>query len=75
MNDRRLRLAAVVAGIAIVSLWACGSSAGAPEEAWIELEPGLDFAQLEAPTKSWLGDSVIRVLRIDPEPHDSGVPR
>ena len=30
------------------------------------LEPGLDFAEFTAPTKSELGDSKVRVLRIDP---------
>ncbi len=52
---------------------AARSSAGAPDapetqgDVWTQLEPGLDFAELDAPTKSPLGDSRIRVLRIDPQ--------
>ncbi len=33
---------------------------------WIPLEPGLDFAAFVSPKKSIAGDSLIRVLRIDP---------
>lgn len=70
MRQRRI---CTVAGIAM--LWLCfhqaaGSLAGAPvatEASWTELEPGLELAELEAPMKSLLGDSTIRVLRIDPE--------
>ena len=39
-------------------------------ESWTELEPGLELAELEAPLKSPLGDSIIRILRIDPERFD-----
>lgn len=42
-------------------------STPAPTDVWTELEPGLELAQLDAPRKSQLGDSVIRILRIDPE--------
>ncbi len=65
---------AAMAAVAILCTWgndALGAlPAGAPEApeaTWTELEPGLDFAQLEAPARSHLGDSRIRVLRIDPE--------
>ncbi len=35
-------------------------------EQWRELEPGLEFAELVAPQRSKTGDSLVRVLRIDP---------
>lgn len=38
----------------------------APAAGWVKLEPGLDFATFEAPKHSELGDSLIRVLRVDP---------
>jgi len=34
---------------------------------WEELEPGLELGTLPAPRRSELGDSTVRVLRIDPE--------
>ena len=34
---------------------------------WITLEPGLEFGNFLSPRKSILGDSLIRVLRIDPQ--------
>lgn len=37
-----------------------------PAEGWQHLEPGLDFATFEAPNRSELGDSLLRVLRVDP---------
>ena len=37
---------------------------------WRPLEPGLELAALHAPVESELGDSLIRVLRIDPEHFD-----
>jgi len=33
---------------------------------WRTLEPGLEFAELEAPVASFKGDSKIRALRVDP---------
>jgi hypothetical protein len=33
---------------------------------WTTLEPGLDLGQFEAPQEAGVGDSIIRVLRIDP---------
>ncbi len=46
-----------------------GPPDGAPgaQDDWTELEPGLELAELAAPVKSFIGESVIRVLRIDPE--------
>ncbi len=33
---------------------------------WQQLEPGLEFGELVAPQRSETGDSIVRVLRIDP---------
>jgi hypothetical protein len=41
-------------------------SADAPASPWATLEPGLELGVFEAPQKSGVGDSRIRVLRIDP---------
>jgi hypothetical protein len=38
--------------------------------AWRPLEPGLDFAELQAPVAAATGDSKIRVLRVDPAHFD-----
>ncbi len=45
---------------------------GAPadEPGWERLEPGLDFGTFTAPTPSPVGDSAIRVLRVDPARFD-----
>jgi hypothetical protein len=48
----------------VVLLAAQVASAAAP---WTELEPGLELGAFEASHRSEYGDSVIRVLRIDPE--------
>ncbi len=40
---------------------------GQPIPIWESLEPGLDLGRFQAPVKSGTGDSIIRVLRIDPE--------
>ena len=45
---------------------AAPSQAQAPAATWTSLEPGLDLGELEAPRKAAVGDSVIRLLRIDP---------
>jgi uncharacterized protein YigE (DUF2233 family) len=39
----------------------------APASPWRRLEPGLELAAFPAPQPAQLGDSTIRVLRIDPE--------
>jgi len=51
-----------------------GAPAGRPVEAapaagspWISLEPGLELGEFPAPQRSSAGDSIVRVLRIDPE--------
>lgn len=38
-----------------------------PASLWLEIEPGLDLAEIRASVKSSHGDSTIRVLRIDPD--------
>lgn len=38
-----------------------------PATTWQELEPGLELAEFAVPQKSESGDSMIRVLRIDPK--------
>jgi len=40
---------------------------GAAPSPWTAVEPGLDLGVFDSPTKSDVGDSKIRVLRIDPE--------
>jgi uncharacterized protein YigE (DUF2233 family) len=61
--------------LAIALAWECLSltafRAGAGElefapGTWRALEPGLELAAFEAPMKAELGDSLVRVLRIDP---------
>jgi hypothetical protein len=60
-------------GILLVSLtWgtlaATGSGASEPQSLlWHTLEPGLHLGTFPAPRKSILGDSLVRVLRIDPD--------
>jgi hypothetical protein len=38
-----------------------------PAQAWISLEPGLDLGLFRSPHPAPVGDSMIRVLRIDPD--------
>jgi hypothetical protein len=48
----------------------CSSGEGAgtsPAPRWQQLEPGLELGVLPAPRESAVGDSIVRVLRIDPE--------
>jgi len=42
----------------------------AAPDAWRQLEPGLDFGEFLSPRPSDVGDSMIRVLRIDPAHFD-----
>jgi hypothetical protein len=41
-----------------------------PEHAWISLEPGLDLGLFRSPAPAPVGDSMIRILRIDPDRFD-----
>jgi hypothetical protein len=60
--------------IACLGAWAPGPPAGPESEtsvgAWKKLEPGLELAAFPATRKSETGDSIIRILRIDPERFD-----
>lgn len=59
-----LMFALALAGLAAVSV-----AVGADEpvdSTWTTLQPGLDLAVLDSPQKSTIGDSRIRVLRVDP---------
>jgi len=55
-----LALVAVVAGAA------APAAAAAEAIAWQALEPGLEYAELASPIRASAGDSLIRVLRLDP---------
>lgn len=61
----RRALAVSAVGFAVL-LAACDRSPG-PRPSWRTLEPGLEFVEFPAPERSVRGDSLIRVLRLDPE--------
>jgi hypothetical protein len=56
--------------LAALALGATAASGLGPDSPWRVLEPGLELAELTAPQPADLGDSIIRVLRIDPERFD-----
>jgi len=56
----------LVSGIILLHM-AAGAAAAPPDQPWTQLEPGLDLGLFPSPRPSATGDSVIRVLRIDPE--------
>lgn len=62
---------ALILALAGMATGCAAGLAGAPAEpgpaAWRVLEPGLELGQFVSPRKSRLGDSIVRVLRIDPE--------
>jgi phosphodiester glycosidase len=67
LNRNRLLLALVFL-IAVVSLTPSqleSRSKDSSRKFWKQLEPGLELGNFKSPRKSSLGDSVIRVLRID----------
>jgi dienelactone hydrolase len=47
--------------------------AARPTDPWTPLLPGLEFAELDLPVSSFVGDSVLRVVRVDPAVLDLGV--
>ncbi len=49
---------------------AAPGSSRAADSPWREIEPGLELAEFPAPRAAERGDSLIRVLRIDPEHFD-----
>ncbi|MDX2168652.1 MAG: phosphodiester glycosidase family protein [Deltaproteobacteria bacterium] len=59
-----MRITAVIAFCFAVAGATAAAAADAP--AWQGLEPGLDYAELTSPIRAASGDSIIRVLRIDP---------
>ncbi|MFQ5600151.1 MAG: phosphodiester glycosidase family protein [Candidatus Krumholzibacteriia bacterium] len=65
---RRVLLAGVAGALLLVSaaLPEAGLAETAPEAGWRILEPGLELGVFPAPVPSSVGDSRIRVLRIDP---------
>ena len=56
----------LLSGIILLQMGA-GVAAAPADQPWIQLEPGLDLGLFPSPRPSATGDSVIRVLRIDPE--------
>ncbi|NIP99735.1 MAG: phosphodiester glycosidase family protein [Nitrospinaceae bacterium] len=56
--------------ILCIGIWAIKpapvTSSDRPQSPWLLLEPGLEFGTFSPPKKSEVGDSLIRVLRIDP---------
>jgi len=63
---RRILVAAVGATVLIFGLGNLSPVFSQPEPAWTNLEPGLELGSFKASRKSPHGDSMIRVLRIDP---------
>jgi hypothetical protein len=53
-------------GLSIAVLLAGAGRAAAAPPGWQTLEPGLEYAELASPLPAASGDSLIRVLRIDP---------
>ena len=67
MHQERYRFfSLLVSGIIFLQMGA-GAAAAPPDRFWTQLEPGLDLGLFPSPRPSAAGDSVIRVLRIDPE--------
>jgi hypothetical protein len=65
-QERYLFVSLLVSGIILLQMGA-GAAAAPPDQPWTQLEPGLDLGLFPSPRPSPAGDSVIRVLRIDPE--------
>ncbi len=60
-------LAGYIAAVVVALVLPTGIHAAEPlTEPWQQLEPGLDFAEIVATPASRIGDSRVRVLRIDP---------
>ncbi len=66
---RRALVLALLACAAALFAASCGGRA-APLPAWQRLETGLDYGEFPAPERSPRGDSMIRVLRVDPRHFD-----
>lgn len=63
---RRRGMLAITLVAACVPLAASRAGADVAPGTWRTLEPGLEFGAFEAPLKAELGDSLVRILRIDP---------
>jgi len=68
MSRRALALACL--GCAAALLAAACSDRAARRPAWQALETGLDYGEFPAPERAPRGDSIIRVLRVDPRHFD-----
>lgn len=67
MRQERCRFFSfLVSGIILLQI-GVGAAAAPPDQPWIQVEPGLDLGLFPSPRPSPTGDSVIRILRIDPE--------
>jgi hypothetical protein len=64
-QKRYLFVSLLMSGIILLQVGA--GAAAPPDQFWTRLEPGLDLGLFPSPRPSSAGDSVIRVLRIDPE--------
>jgi hypothetical protein len=67
MRQKGYRVFSLLVGGIILLHMGAGAAAAPPDQAWSQLEPGLDLGLFPSPRPSSTGDSVIRVLRIDPE--------
>ena len=61
------RFTSLLVCTAVILCGGAADSADAPAQPWRELEPGLALVEIPATQKSESGDSIIRILRIDPE--------
>ncbi len=66
---RRAIVLALLSCAAALFAASCGGRPAAPP-AWQRLETGLDYGEFPAPERSPRGDSIIRVLRVDPRHFD-----
>jgi len=67
MRQGRYRFfSTLVSGIILLQM-GVGAAAAPLDQSWIQLEPGLELGLFPSPRPAPVGDSVIRVLRIDPE--------
>lgn len=66
MFEFRAKVIILLALIAVSSVIGRTSNGAAKSDAWEKLDKGLEYATLDAPAKSSIGDSKIRVLRINP---------
>ncbi len=57
---------ALLVGLVAIGLVIAALAEGGEEETWTTLQPGLELAVLDSPVPSKLGDSRVRVLRVDP---------